>query len=767
MKLILFFLPWIVHAQTIRGVVLEKGTRTPLKEVNVYLIPHELKTQTNQRGEFELNQPPRGAANWVINVGGYDKLEQGDIIRDDNLNELRVFYVSKKSYQIFETTIYGQIKKRDPVTQSLKADFAANMPGSAGDPIKAVQNLPGVSRSSGFSSQVIIQGSSPNDTRYQLDGHEVPIIFHFGGLASVVPADALDRIDYLSAGYGPNNGRALGGIVGAWSKKPENDRFHLNAFVDLINSGISIQGPLGESDQSDNETNSNSSTNDEDKNSEKSKNPKASYYLGIRKSYVGEVLKAVVKDDGSFSLTAAPSYSDITLVYDRKFNERDQFHLLSVGSLDTFEFLLNDTGGGYRGDFYYKTAFYRLIPTWTHRHGENLVSNFSLGLGRDWIKVVFGDDFFNLRTTQLTMRAETEWSIPEQNLKTWFGLDNKITYARVELLLPQFNQIGGVANPVISGDKSDLALSTSSNQYAIYAQAEKKAQSWTLAPSMRLDYFDVNHLLGLSGRARVQKELSDYSSLRLLLGNYFQAPREEESAESGGNPNLKANQAFHASFKYLNDFKAGNSRGFDLETGLFYKGLWNLVIPSQEFVLNNGEIKPEYYNNQGRGKILGYEILLKYNFAPLSGWLAYTLSRGLRYEPGRAPYLNAFDQTHNINLVTAYDLSNQWRLSSRIRYVTGNPNTPITGGIYDNDNDSYFPVRGPFYSTRVNPFVQLDLRLDKKWIYNTWVLTAYLDIQNLTNRQNVESVSYSYDYRQSANVTGLPIIPILGVKGEF
>ena len=32
---------------------------------------------------------------------------------------------------------------------------------------------------------------------------------------------------------------------------------------------------------------------------------------------------------------------------------------------------------------------------------------------------------------------------------------------------------------------------------------------------------------------------------------------------------------------------------------------------------------------------------------------------------------------------------------------------------------------------------------------------------------NPESYFYSYDYRQRTTVTGLPIIPSLGIKGEF
>jgi hypothetical protein len=99
--------------------------------------------------------------------------------------------------------------------------------------------------------------------------------------------------------------------------------------------------------------------------------------------------------------------------------------------------------------------------------------------------------------------------------------------------------------------------------------------------------------------------------------------------------------------------------------------------------------------------------------------------------------------------------------------VTGNPLTPITGGIFDSDNDVYIPVRGHYFSTRLSPFFQWDVRLDKKWIYDTWILSLYLDIQNATNRMNTENLVYSTDYSQSAKASGLPLVPIFGLQGEF
>jgi len=46
-------------------------------------------------------------------------------------------------------------------------------------------------------------------------------------------------------------------------------------------------------------------------------------------------------------------------------------------------------------------------------------------------------------------------------------------------------------------------------------------------------------------------------------------------------------------------------------------------------------------------------------------------------------------------------------------------------------------------------------------------MNLYLDIQNVYNRMNQEDVQYSYDFEESAPVTGLPLLPALGFRFEF
>jgi hypothetical protein len=121
-------------------------------------------------------------------------------------------------------------------------------------------------------------------------------------------------------------------------------------------------------------------------------------------------------------------------------------------------------------------------------------------------------------------------------------------------------------------------------------------------------------------------------------------------------------------------------------------------------------------------------------------------------------------------LFGSYSLPRNWQIGSRFRYVTGDPATSVTGSIYDASTNvgGYTAIYNPnAYTTRVPAFHQLDIRVDKRWIYNTWMLTAYLDLQNVYNRSNPEQPQYNFNFQKMQYSQGLPIYPILGLKGEF
>ena len=61
----------------------------------------------------------------------------------------------------------------------------------------------------------------------------------------------------------------------------------------------------------------------------------------------------------------------------------------------------------------------------------------------------------------------------------------------------------------------------------------------------------------------------------------------------------------------------------------------------------------------------------------------------------------------------------------------------------------------------------LDVRLDRTFTFDLFEVTPYLEVLNAYYAKTPEQLVYDYRYRTKEPIGGLPILPMLGVKGEF
>ncbi len=175
------------------------------------------------------------------------------------------------------------------------------------------------------------------------------------------------------------------------------------------------------------------------------------------------------------------------------------------------------------------------------------------------------------------------------------------------------------------------------------------------------------------------------------------------------------------------------------------------------------------YTSIGFGRSYGLEVLLRHALTDrFFGWIAYSLSRTERdYLGGTEFSLGPFDQPHNLIVVASYKLPYDFIVGARMRFASGPLDTPIVGAVYDANANYYFPLQGKPNSRRLPAFFQLDARVDKRFVFQSWMLSLYLDVQNMTNQQNVEGVANNFDYTKEQYIYGLPVIPSIGIRGEW
>jgi hypothetical protein len=346
------------------------------------------------------------------------------------------------------------------------------------------------------------------------------------------------------------------------------------------------------------------------------------------------------------------------------------------------------------------------------------------------------------------------------------GLDTQFWRYDVDLRVRAYPPDNGdVFGPMFATPTRTLGSEVWLVRPAAFAMLElTPAPGLRIVPGVRTDYAKDTGRLTVDPRVSFRYDVHpDFprTTLKGGVGQYSQPPQGVESVKPFGSNGVRSNRALHTSFGVEQEILPGLS----LSLEGFYKHLYDLVVAR---AAENADNVGANFKNTGSGRIYGGESLLKYSSARWMGWASYTLMRSERREAAGEPYhLFAYDQTHILTVLGSFNLGRNWTLGGRWRYISGMPTTPLTGGVVDLDAGAYSPIAGTFYSARVPAFHQLDLRVDKTWTAGRTKLTWYLELRNAYNRKNSDSLGYNYDYSRSKPDSTLPLIPVLGLRGEL
>ena len=233
-----------------------------------------------------------------------------------------------------EIRVVGERPAREVTRRAIEQREIARIPGTNGDAIRAVENMPGVARPPGLQGLLIVRGSAPQDTGIFVDGTQVPIAFHFGGVSSVMPSALLERIDFVPGNFGPEYGRAMGGNIDIGLRSPVRDRIHGMAQIDLIDARFVVEAPLGD---------------------------KTRFLVAGRRSHVDAWIGGALKAGGAVGVRTAPVYYDYQAMLEHDLTSSTTARLTLFGSDDALRLTLNSPGGdpALAGDFQIATRFYR------------------------------------------------------------------------------------------------------------------------------------------------------------------------------------------------------------------------------------------------------------------------------------------------------------------------------------------------------------------------------------------------------------------------
>jgi len=649
-----------------------------------------------------------------------------------------------------EVRVRGREREPRPSTEVSAAE-GRRAPGAHGDALAVVESLPGVARTSPGSTPLVVWGSA--DTRVFVDGVPLPRLFHDGGYRSVLHTDLVSSFELAPGGYGPAYGRGLGGLLLVKRTDLDAAGVHGSVAADVLDAAAAVKAAVSE---------------------------RWRIGLSLRRSHLADIVGSRPRLG---DLTPIPRWYDgqARAVYILSNDETVEIGGLfstdeterAVASIDP----LTDRRERRAFDFQRYHARYErrleggatasVLPFFGIDHATNTTQ-----WGRVPVAASVRSHVFGVRLA---------WEGPVvRDVRASVGLDAQLTSSRAA----RFGSIGAPAREgdvrhflqappeQIGADEWKAAVGS----FAPYVALDIPLGPLHVLPGARLEPFlsSTNRKTPRAGdtpavgsfrqqtviapRVAVKLAASPRASLVAAYGHYHQPPAADDLSAVFGNPLLGIARAEHATVGAT--FKPW--RHVDVEMTSF-------VVTGQDLVARSTAAVPALaraLESTGTSRAIGSQLLVRVRrWGPVSGWLAYTLSRSRRRDaPSRGERLFDFDQTHVLTALANAELGWGIEVGLRARYATGFPRAPVLGAVHDDATDAYVPVFGPVGAMRLPATFALDARAAKHLRSGGLEGELYLEVLNATNHRNVEEIVYSTSYRRSGAITGLPVLPVFGAR---
>ncbi len=765
---ILFFmmLPGIINGQQkntgeIEGRVFNSKNNEGVPFANVVIYQTTIGSASNFDGEFLFTGIKPGFVRLQVSAVGF-KTYISEEIMVTNAKKVNInIPLEETSIAIEEVVVKpSPFRKTEESPLSLRRIGLKDIeksPGANRDISKVIQSFPGVASTPVQRNDVIVRGGGPSENSFYLDGVEIPTINHFatqgasGGPVGIINVDFIREVDFYSGAFPANRGNALSSVLELKQRDGNKEKLEIQGTLGASEVALTLDGPINE---------------------------KTTFIFSARRSYL-QILFAALE------LPFLPTYNDAQFKVKTRFDEKNELTLIGLGAIDQFDLNLdaNDTE-----EQRYILNFIPVNEQWSYTVGavfkhyrekgydtwvlsRNALNNRSYKYqDNNEVDSLLTFDYFS-EESETKFRYENT-TRNDNGYKINYGAGLEYAHYTNDTYRKQF--VGNATQTINYYTLLDLW------SWSLFGQISKEyfGDRLSLSLGVRTDAnnysSEMSDLLSqISPRVSASYNIKPDFSVNFNTGRYYQRPAYTTLGFSDATGNLinKTNGLKYISvdhlvggFEYLPDDESVISLEGFYKYYRDYPFSMNDSIALSNKGADYGSFGDEEVLSIAEGQAYGIELLARHrNLWGFNVVFSYTLVRSefkefndnLKLTSTFIP--TSWDNIHLLNLTATRDLKRNWQVGFKWRFIGGSPYTP-----FDENKSSLITAwnaRGreyldytQFNALRLDPFHQLDIRVDKQYFFNKWSLMFYVDVQNLYNFKSDEPDKLITQTDQNGNV---------------
>lgn len=654
-------------------------------------------------------------------------------------------------------TRFGIASDAHETQTTLTARDVRRVPHLGDDPMRVLKTLPGTAGRD-LSAKIHVRGGRADEVLLIIDGAEIHNGFHFQdrdeGFLSLIDSNLVESMNFSTGGLTAHHGDVMSGVVEISTRRPTlEDQFSHAIGISFVSSFARTSRTFADG--------------------------RGSWIASARRSYLDLLMEQA--QDGDERIT--PEYQDAFAAVRYEMSERTSLAFHALLGADDLVIVEGDSNAREAGEGETSHLWLTVDQDWSDAITSSTVLSWATGdRQRDNFDEregeMLGDVSLNAETSYFDLRQDWRWLASLDQLIQW-GLNANHHEASYDYFLRSVAIDTFDPTRVVTRNDA-LQVDVSGDKLGAYV-AYRKRFGGALSVEVggrwdRYSYDGANSYDRVSPRVNAVYQLNDRSELRAAWGIAHQPHAIDRlDVEDGETQYMAPESARHIVVGYATKLFDTMSLRVDA-----YRKDYRDLRPRFENELSSARLLAEAEADRVRidaneARARGIEITLRRDTnQQWGGWLSYVYAHAEDWFEDRWR-ARKWEQEHSVTLGIGRSGAT-WDMNLAAFYYSGTPIMPIEASLAPRDDgSSQLRInRGLASADRLDHYLRLDFRASRKVQFERSVLTYYLEIFNLLDRQNPCCVAELEAIRQGNSAAlivdysyGFPRLPSFGFQYEF